>query len=86
MNVHVDKSGRLVLPKAVRQQLGITPDTDLEIVPAQGGILLRPVADQPPLRQIDGLWVHQGTATSSADWGRLVSAVREERAASAWAP
>lgn len=86
MNVRVDKAGRLVLPKAVRLQLGITPDTELEIVPAQGGILLRPVADQPLLRQIDGLWVHQGSATPSADWGRIVSAVREERAASAWPP
>jgi hypothetical protein len=44
------------------------------------------VADQPLLRQIDGLWVHQGSATPSADWGRIVSAVREERAASAWPP
>jgi AbrB family looped-hinge helix DNA binding protein len=84
MNVHVDKAGRLVLPKAVRQQLGITPDTTLELVPGPDGVLLRRVAEEPSMRLVDGLWVHQGVASPTADWNRIVDSVRDERDASAW--
>ena len=86
MNLHIDKTGRLVLPKAVRQQLGITPETPLELVPSAGGILLRPVAERPSMQQVGGLWVHQGTSSASADWGGVVDSVRAERADSAWTP
>lgn len=86
MNVHIDKAGRLVLPKAVRQQLGITPDTPLELVHRPDGVLLRRVAQQPSMLQVDGLWVHQGTSAPNADWAGVIDSVREERADSTWAP
>ena len=84
MQVHVDKAGRLVLPKTIRQQLGITPDTTLELVPSTDGVLLRRVADVPSMRLVDGLWVHQGAAQPNVDWNRIVDSVRDERDASAW--
>ena len=34
MNLRINMAGRLVLPKAVRQQLGITPETALELIPS----------------------------------------------------
>ncbi len=84
MQVHVDKAGRLVLPKNIRQQLGITPDTTLELVPGTDGVLLRRVADVPSMRLVDGLWVHQGAAQPNVDWNRIVDSVRDERDAGAW--
>ena len=84
MQVHIDKAGRLVLPKAVRQQLGLTPDTALELVPGPDGVLLRPITEKPSMRQVDGLWVHQGVASPTADWSRVVDSVRDERADGAW--
>ena len=86
MNVHIDKAGRLVLPKSVRSQLGITSDTALELVSSPEGILLRRVAERPAMQQVDGLWVHQGTSTANADWAGVIDSVRNERADSAWAP
>lgn len=86
MNLHIDKAGRLVLPKAVRQQMGITPETPLELVARADGILLRRVPERPSMQQVDGLWVHQGTSSPSADWAGVIDGVREERADSAWAP
>ena len=86
MNVHIDKAGRLVLPKSVRSQLGITPDTALELVSSAEGILLRRVAERPAMQQVDGLWVHQGTSTANAGWAGVIDSVRNERADSAWAP
>ncbi len=86
MNLRIDKAGRLVLPKSVRLQLGITPETSLELVQCAEGVLLRCVAERPSMQQIDGLWVHQGTSTVNADWAAVIDSVRNERADSAWAP
>lgn len=80
MNLRIDKAGRLVLPKSVRLQLGITPETSLELVPSADGILLRRVAERPSMQQVDGLWVHQGTPTANADWAAVIDNVRDERA------
>ncbi|MCK6421960.1 MAG: AbrB/MazE/SpoVT family DNA-binding domain-containing protein [Aquabacterium sp.] len=43
MKLRIDKAGCLVLPKSVRSQLGITPETTLELVQSADGILLRRV-------------------------------------------
>jgi hypothetical protein len=29
--------------------------------------------------QVDGLWVHRGTAEPGANWGRVLDDLREER-------
>ena len=86
MNLRIDKAGRLVLPKSVRSQLGITPETSLELVQSADGVLLRRVAERPSMQQVDGLWVHQGTRTANPDWAAVIDNVRNERADSAWAP
>ena len=33
----------------------------------------------PSMVQVDGLWIHQGTAEPGANWERLLNDVREER-------
>jgi AbrB family looped-hinge helix DNA binding protein len=86
MNIRIDKAGRLVLPKAVRLQLGITPDTPLEIVSSADGVLLRRVLERPSMQQLEGLWVHQGSGVPNTDWHTAVDRVRDERAESAWRP
>ena len=35
MKIRIDKTGRLVLPRSLRSQHGITPDTELERIPDQ---------------------------------------------------
>ena len=85
MNLRIDKAGRLVLPKSVRSQLGITPETALELVQSADGVLLRRVAERPSMQQVDGLWVHQGICTANTDWAGVIDSVRNERADSAWA-
>jgi AbrB family looped-hinge helix DNA binding protein len=84
MNLKIDKAGRLVLPKTVRSQLGITPDTLLELIQSTDGVLLRRVAERPSMQEVDGLWVHQGTSSANADWAGVIESVRNERADSAW--
>ena len=86
MKLHIDKAGRIVLPKAVRQQLGITPGTTLELVPSADRVQLRRAPERASMQQVDGLWVHQGAGPPATDWGRVIDDLRDERALSAWNP
>ena len=82
--ISIDRAGRVVLPKSVRTEFHLTPDTELELITSAEGILLRPVAERPSMKQSEGLWVHQGASTSAVDWTQVLDGVRDERAASAW--
>ena len=43
MFVAIDRVGRVVIPKALRVALGITSDTQLELIPDGTGIRIEPV-------------------------------------------
>jgi AbrB family looped-hinge helix DNA binding protein len=79
MKLKMDAAGRIVVPKPLRERLGLRPDTELEAVEQSGGIFLRPVERGPSLIKVDGLWVHQGTAQNGANWDRILRDIREER-------
>jgi bifunctional DNA-binding transcriptional regulator/antitoxin component of YhaV-PrlF toxin-antitoxin module len=83
MTLRMDKSGRIVFPQRLRKRLGFKPDMELAVVEQGGGVLLRPAEQQPSMIQVDGLWVHRGTAAPGANWGRVLDDVREERIQSA---
>lgn len=44
MRTTIDKAGRIVVPKPLRDRLGITPGAELEIVEDGAGIRIEPVA------------------------------------------
>jgi len=79
MEVKIDKAGRIVIPKPLREQLGFKPDTELEVLEQPDGVLLKRVEQRPSLVKVDGLWVHQGRAEPGTNWERILEAVREER-------
>jgi AbrB family looped-hinge helix DNA binding protein len=82
MTLRMDKSGRIVVPKPLRERLGLKPDTELEALEPPDGVLLRAVEQRPSIVKIDGLWVHQGVAEPGANWDHVPQGVREERIAS----
>lgn len=56
MLVSIDRVGRVVIPKALRVALGITPDTELELIPDGSGLRIEPVRrDRRPIHTSDGL-------------------------------
>ena len=79
MELRIDKSGRIVVPKPLRERLGFKPDTELEAIEQPDGVLLKRIEQEPSMANIDGLWVHQGIPQPGAKWERLLEDVREER-------
>jgi AbrB family looped-hinge helix DNA binding protein len=84
MTVRIDKSGRIVVPRVLRERFGLRPDLDLEIIEHPNGVLIRRHEEQPCMVKIDGLWVHQGTPESGARWDRVIDDLRDERAQSSF--
>ncbi len=80
MKLTIDKSGRIVVPKRLRERLGLRPNSELEIVEQPNGMLLRAAEEKPSLIEVGGLLVHQGSAEPGANWDRVLQDVREERA------
>jgi AbrB family looped-hinge helix DNA binding protein len=79
MELRIDKSGRIVVPKPVRERFGFKPNSELEAVEMADGVLLKRVEELPAMIKIDGLWVHQGVAQPGANWEHVLEELREER-------
>jgi AbrB family looped-hinge helix DNA binding protein len=79
MALRIDKAGRIVVPKPLRERLGFKPDTELEAIERPEGVLLKRVEQRPSMAKVDGLWVHQGSAEPGANWERILEDVREGR-------
>jgi AbrB family looped-hinge helix DNA binding protein len=80
MVIQMDKAGRVVLPKGVRDQLGLQPGDKLELDVRPEGVELRPTKPGPRIEAVDGLLVLKGVSwiEGGAD---LVEQDREERLA-----
>lgn len=80
MPLKVDKAGRIVLPKRVRQRLRLEPGSQLRLEERADGILLRPMEQRIPLTQREGgLLIHCGEVPPGFDWDRFIEDQREER-------
>lgn len=68
-----------MVPKPIRQRLGLRPDTEIELVEQGDGLLLRAVAARPSLIKSEGVWVHTGQTNSPEELRHVVDESREER-------
>ncbi len=80
VEVTLDDRGRIVIPEAVRDQLGLQPGMTLVVeTEEKGGVRLRPQPEQPVLINKDGIWVIQGEILE--DLTDVVKRERERRIA-----
>jgi AbrB family looped-hinge helix DNA binding protein len=79
MKLRLDKSGRVVLPKPLRQRLGLRAGTTFEATEAAEGLVLRPVTERPSLVVRDGFLVHTGQAMHAFDWRQISDDLEQER-------
>jgi AbrB family looped-hinge helix DNA binding protein len=81
MRVTIDKAGRIVVPKAMRDELGLTPDTDLDIEVVDGRLEVSP--PQSSARLVEGRYgpviETPGARVTDEDIRRTLEAVRERR-------
>jgi AbrB family looped-hinge helix DNA binding protein len=56
----LDKTGRVVLPKAIRDELRLAPGDDLLVETENGRITLSPIHPEPIIKKEHGIWVYQG--------------------------
>jgi AbrB family looped-hinge helix DNA binding protein len=76
----IDRAGRLVLPKPVRQQLQIEPGESLEMESFDDHIVLRPVRGAGAMRRKRGVWVFStGTPVKASVVRETIERVRKER-------
>ena len=79
MNVKIDKAGRIILPKPVRDRFRLRQGSDLEIEERPEGVLLKPVEQRPSMVKKNGLWVHLGELPEGYDWDSLIDDDRNAR-------
>ena len=53
----IDRFGRVVIPKKIRQDLGIDTDTRIIIEKEGDSVIIRPDSDDPFIKEIDGIIV-----------------------------
>src|ERR1700680_4538010 len=82
MNIRltIDKSGRVVIPKPLREELHLEPGDALEMQSAGEQITLRPVRGTGPLTKERGVWVfHARQPMPASATDEMLQQIREER-------
>jgi len=79
MRIKIDKAGRIVLPKPVRERLHLPAGAELELEHRPEGLTLKPVERGPSMVLEKGMWVHLGQLHRQLDWDKWIDEVREER-------
>jgi AbrB family looped-hinge helix DNA binding protein len=77
--VTLDKAGRLVLPKPIREALRIGPGDSLEVESKDDRIVLSPVRVRPGLQKEHGVWVFRSGKSVSVSIPELIDQERERR-------
>ena len=76
----VDKAGRVVLPKPVREELQLAPGDSLELESSEDRIVLRPARGKGRMYKKQGVWVFDsGEPLDTETVNRTLRKVREER-------
>jgi len=74
----IDKAGRIVIPKPLRERLRLGPGDALALESDGERITLQPLRPQAALKKEYGIWVYQGP-TTDASISDLIDLDREKR-------
>ena len=82
VTVEIDKSGRFVVPKHLRDSMRLVPGTRLLLHVEGETLVIRPEAAASGLYKKQGLWVHHGVSSLTREQVRdLMESGRDEREA-----
>lgn len=78
--VTIDKAGRVVIPKPLRDELRLSPGDSLVLESDAGSMVLRPVRSASALRKEHGIWVFRsGRKITAEETDRHLQGLRSER-------
>ena len=77
--VTLDKAGRIVLPKWVREALRVGPGDTLEIDAEEDRLVVSPVRVRPGLQKEQGVWVYRSGTLATTSISELVDKQRSDR-------
>ena len=60
MRTTIDAGGRVVIPKAVRERLGLRPGAEVEVVEADGRVEITPALEPIEVVEVDGRLIARG--------------------------
>ena len=79
MTLKIDKAGRVILPKPVRDRFGLRAGSDLEVKETAEGVLLKPADRRPSLIKKGSFWVHTGELPPGYHILKAIDDDRDER-------
>jgi len=71
MQLLLDKFGRILIPHAIREDLGLKPGDPLEVSWSGQEIRLKPVAEDEPLMVREGILVYEARSEEPPDEGSV---------------
>jgi len=74
MKTTLDRFGRIVVPKEIRDRLGLKPGVEMDIDDHENEVMMKRIEHETPLELEEGVLVFTGTAT-----GDMMDAVRIHR-------
>ncbi len=78
--VEIDKAGRIVVPKKLRDAMHLTPGTRLSVERMGDRLVFEQSFPEPQLVMKDGMWVMSaGTSAATEDVNLLIDEQRERR-------
>lgn len=83
MSITIDRAGRIVVPKALRERFGLHPGTELEIEAVADGLRLRARDSASVFIEKDGVLVHHAAGPAmEIDVAAFINRERDGRATS----
>lgn len=79
MRLSVDKAGRVLLPKPLRDRFRLGVGSQLEVEVHEDHLRLVPIGHGPAVSQENGWWVHQGVPDPGADLAEAIAGHRDQR-------
>ena len=80
MRITIDRAGRVVIPKVLRDKLDLAPGDTLELENAGENMTLRPLRAASPLTKEKGVWVFRsGQPLPSTATDEVIADIRHER-------
>jgi AbrB family looped-hinge helix DNA binding protein len=79
-SVTLDRAGRLVLPKSVREELRLSPGDTLDLAIQDEAVTLRPRRSATPLQKERGVWVlRTGRPMAATETDEKLRSLRSQR-------